>query len=164
MIEIYTDGSSRGNPGKGGLGIVILKNNEIIYSYSEQFDNVTNNQMELKAIIYAFEKIINVNKNENFTVYSDSSYCVNMCNDWIHTWAKNDWINSKKEEVKNLELVKTLYNYLKVDFPNFNIQKCHGHSGDIGNELADALASNNEAKFAKIKSENNIKDKYDIFI
>lgn len=164
MIEIYTDGSSRGNPGKGGLGIIILKNNEIIYSYSEQFDNVTNNQMELKAIIYAFEKIINVNKNENFVIYSDSSYCVNMCNDWIYTWAKNDWINSKKEEVKNLELVKTLYNYLKVDFPNFNIQKCHGHSGDIGNELADALASNNEAKFAKIKSENNIKDKYDIFI
>lgn len=76
----------------------------------------------------------------------------------------NGWKSSKNEEVKNIELVKRLYKLLKVDFPNFKIEKCNGHIGVIGNELADAAATNNEAKFEKIKKENNITSKYNFFI
>ena len=150
--------------GDGGYAVVILLNNIIEYSYSKQLANVTNNQMELQAILHAFKHIISKNPEEDFVIYCDSAYCVNICNDWIFTWAKNNWINSKKEEVKNIDLIKELYSYLKVDFPNFIIEKIPGHSDILGNELADALCSNNEAKFAKIKKENNIRDKYDFII
>ena len=150
--------------GDGGYAVVILLNNIIEYSYSKQLANVTNNQMELQAILHAFKHIISKNPEEDFVIYCDSAYCINICNDWIFTWAKNNWINSKKEEVKNIDLIKELYSYLKVDFPNFRIEKIPGHSDILGNELADALCSNNEAKFAKIKKENNIRDKYDFII
>jgi len=150
--------------GDGGYAVIILLDNTIEYSYSKQLTNVTNNQMELQAILHAFKYIISKNPEEDFVIYCDSAYCVNICNDWIFTWAKNNWINSKKEEIKNIDLIKELYSYLKVDFPNFRIEKIPGHSNIIGNELADALCSNNEAKFIKIKKENNIRDKYDFII
>ena len=150
--------------GDGGYAVVILLNNTIEYSYSMQLANVTNNQMELQAILHAFKHIISKNPEEDFIIYCDSAYCVNICNDWIFTWAKNNWINSKKEEIKNIDLIKELYSYLKIDFPNFKIEKIPGHSNILGNELADALCSNNEAKFVKIKKENNITDKYDFII
>ena len=53
MVEIYTDGSSRGNPGTGGYGVVVLIDDVIDYIFSEQEQYTTNNQMELKAIIHA---------------------------------------------------------------------------------------------------------------
>lgn len=150
--------------GDGGYAVVILLNNTIEYSYSMQLANVTNNQMELQAILHAFKHIISKNPEEDFVIYCDSAYCVNICNDWIFTWAKNNWINSKKEEIKNIDLIKELYSYLKIDFPNFKIEKIPGHNNILGNELADALCSNNEAKFVKIKKENNIRDKHDFII
>lgn len=162
MIEIYTDGSSRGNPGEGGYGIISLIDNTIDYYYSEKNNNVTNNQMELKAIIHALKIINKKYRNEECIIYSDSAYCVNICNDWIFSWAKNNWQNSKKEEVKNIDLIKELYELLKIDFPNFIIKKCSGHSNIIGNELADAIATNNLTKFTKIIKENDLylNDKY----
>lgn len=164
MIKIYTDGSSRGNPGPGGYSVIILINNIIEYSYAEYFDNVTNNQMELKAIIHAIELASNRYKEEECVIYCDSAYCVNTCNDWIRTWASNNWKNSKKEEVKNIDLMKKLYELIIKEFPNYTIEKVSGHIGVVGNELADAAASNNQAKFAKIKRENNIRDKFEYFI
>ena len=83
MIKIYTDGSAKNNGHEnsyGGFGVIILKDNKIIYKYSEFYDNVTNNQMELKALIHAFDYIKNIlNESEEFEVYSDSAYCVNIC-------------------------------------------------------------------------------------
>ena len=80
-----------------------------------------------------------------------------MCDTWIHNWANNGWLNSKKQQVENYDLVRQLYKYISQPEPNFNIQKIKGHSGEIGNELADALASNNETKFNNIIETNNIK-------
>jgi ribonuclease HI len=93
-------------------------------------------------------------------IYSDSAYCVNMFNDWISTWASNGWTNSKKEIVKNYDLVKKLYEYKKIDFPNFQVLKIKGHADNIGNELADAYAvsayTSDASKLAKILKENDI--------
>ena len=164
MIEIYTDGSSKGNPGTGGYGVVVLIDDVIDYIFSEQEQYTTNNQMELKAIIHALELIKTKYKENECIIYSDSAYCVNMCNDWINKWAQNGWKTSKNEEIKNIDLIKKLYELLKVDFPNFVIKKCIGHSGNIGNELADAAASLNSIKFAKIKKENDIIFKEEFFI
>ena len=159
MLNIYVDGSSRGNPGDGGFGVVIINNNKLEYAFSEQFNNVTNNQMELRAIIHALELIKEKYPEEEVIIHSDSAYCVNMCNDWIWTWSKNDWKNSKKQRVENYELVRKIWKFVSMEFPNFQIVKCSGHSGIIENELADRLANQDFAKFTKILEENGIEYK-----
>lgn len=156
MLNIYVDGSSRGNPGAGGFGVVIINNNKLEYAFNEQFNNVTNNQMELKAIIHALELIKEKYPEEEVIIHSDSAYCVNMCNDWIWTWSKNDWKNSKKQRVENYELVRKIWKFVSMEFPNFQIVKCSGHSGIIENELADRLANQDFTKFTKILEENGI--------
>ena len=156
MIYIYTDGSSKGNPGPGGFGVVVLENDTIKYSYREQDENTTNNREELKAILHAFNLAQTVFKEEDCIICTDSSYCCNICNNWIFSWAKNNWKNSKKKTVENLDLVQQLYNYLTIDFFNCQVIKVGGHQGDIGNELADALATLNNKKYEKIIRENNL--------
>lgn len=156
MIYIYTDGSSKGNPGPGGFGVVVLKDNTIKYSYHEQNENTTNNREELKAILHAFYLSQTKFKETDCIICTDSSYCYNICNDWIFSWAKNNWKNSKKKTVENLDLIQQLYNYLNIDFFNCQVIKVNGHQGDIGNELADALATFNNKKYEKIIRENNL--------
>lgn len=159
MLNIYVDGSSHGNPGAGGFGVVIINNNKLEYAFNEQFNNVTNNQMELRAIIHALELIKEKYPEEEVIIHSDSAYCVNMCNDWIWTWSKNDWKNSKKQRVENYELVRKIWKFISMEFPNFQIVKCSGHSGIMENELADRLANQDFAKFTKILEENGIEYK-----
>lgn len=165
MIEIFTDGSSRKSSNDGGYGVVAFQNIDsnpptIIYAYQEQLENVTNNQMELRAIIHACEFADSYYPDEEITIYSDSAYCVNSINDWMYGWARNGWINSKKEQVKNLELMKTLYKYFTTDFYHCQLKKTSAHCGIMQNELADALATANAKKFAQIIQQNNIKIKY----
>lgn len=162
MLNIYVDGSSRGNPGDGGFGVVIINNNKLEYAFSEQFNNVTNNQMELRAIIHALELIKEKYPEEEVIIHSDSAYCVNMCNNWIWTWSKNDWKNSKKQIVENYELVKRIWKFVSMEFPNFQIVKCSGHSRIIENELADRLANQDFTKFTKILEENGIEYKHNL--
>lgn len=130
------------------------------YYYSKQFQYVTNNQMELEALLHALELTQTKYIEEECVIYSDSRYVVCSFNEWLKGWAANNWKNSKNQPVENLELMKKLYKYKLIDFPNFTVEKVPGHAGLIGNEIADALASHNEAKFTKIFSENNIEDPY----
>ncbi len=159
MLRIYTDGSSRGNPGEGGYGFVVMDdNNNILHYFTKTESLITNNQAELKAILRAID-YTQSHKENTYLIYSDSAYCVNICNNWIFTWAKNDWKNSKKKTIENVNLIKYLYEYLIIDFNNFQVLKTSGHSGVIGNELADALATNNKDKFFNLIKENNITNK-----
>lgn len=159
MIKIYTDGSCRGN-GKanssGGFGVAILKDDKLIYKYGEQCEGTTNNREELKAILHALELTQTRFKSEECYIYSDSAYCVNMCRDWIWTWHSRGWVRAKNQPIENLDLVQAIYSYLTIEFNNFTIWKVSGHAGEIGNEIADALATNNEAKLDKIFKENDV--------
>ena len=172
MREIYVDGACKGNPGPGGFGVVILEDipnweisrsekppqrQEIFYAYKEHCVETTNNREELKAIIHAFDLALKYFRFETCIIYTDSAYCANICNNWIRTWAKNNWKNSKKETVENLDLVQTIYKYLNADFFNCQVAKTPGHSGILGNELADALASDNVKKMTRLIKENNLK-------
>lgn len=159
MIKIYVDGSSRGNPGPGGSGVVVYDSikKEVMYAFSQQYEHITNNQAELYALLYAIKLARSTYGNEYCIIYSDSAYCVNTCKSWIFNWARNNWKNSKNKTVENLEIMKVLYRLLTVTEPNYDIQKIAGHSGEIGNELADALATNDENKFEKILKENDVK-------
>ena len=154
MIYIYADGASKGNPGPGGFGIAVMENINIKYMFSKQYENITNNQGELKALLLALGLATSIFKNEKVTILSDSAYCVNMFNDWIHNWARNGWKNSKNKTVENYELILQLYEFAKIDFPKFSVEKVMGHCGILGNEIADALASNNQEKLEKIFLEN----------
>ena len=153
----YTDGSSKGNPGPGGYGVVEydIQSNRIFYIYSEYFKNVTNNQMELKAILHVI-KLAATDKENFYLVYSDSAYAVNSINTWMNRWARNGWVNSKKKPVENLDLIQEIYSYLEFPMENFDLRKIDGHSGHLGNELADALATGNMKKKEELKHKYNI--------
>ena len=149
--HIFTDGSSRGNPGKGGWGMVVMNEDEtkIFYTDSNFEDNVTNNRMELKAMICALG-YAESNPDDKFVIYSDSAYVVNSCNSWLRTWSANGWKNSKKQIVENVDLMKAIWDYISRPFFNVEVCKCKGHEGDTGNELADAIATGDMLKFKTI--------------
>lgn len=157
MIEIYTDGSSKGNPGLGGWATVVYKDGEYITHRAQYEDYVTNNRMELKGLLCAL-LFANEIKDEEIIIYSDSAYCVNALNGWILGWKKLNW-NRSKGELKNKDLFQQLYNLYwdeesgtPMRKENIIITKVSGHAGVIGNEFADALCSDNKEKINKIKA------------
>lgn len=166
-MVFYVDGSCKGNPGPGGFGVVrvvsvlrqtyseYIESKSIAYKYSEQCENTTNNREEMKAMLHVFQYVENEGNPLTF-IYSDSAYVVNMCTDWIFTWAKNGWKNSKNKQVENIDLVLKLYDYISKDTFNCIISKVKGHNDIPENELADALATQNFRKFEKICKTNNI--------
>lgn len=161
MMEFYTDGACKGNPGPGGFGVCSIRGDRVVYMHSEQCEDTTNNREEMKAILHVFklvkDKIYDFIPNpEPVVIYSDSAYCVNMINDWIWKWANNGWKNSKKQTVENIDLVKELYKYLNIEFFPCQVIKVKGHNGVVANELADALATDNEAKCQKILKEHDL--------
>lgn len=141
---IYTDGSAHPNPGPGGYGIVGVENDVVSFVRSKQYKGpVTNNEMELKAILYSFLNY-GVKDNGDFVqvpvVYSDSSYCVNTFNEWMFNWARNGWINSSKKKPENLDLIIEYYNWYQKGY-RIDLRKVKGHAGHEWNELADQLAT-----------------------
>lgn len=146
--HIYTDGSARFNPGPGGWGVVVMNEDESkVFFLEHDFDGyTTNNRMELTALLCALGYAESHPK-DYFIIYSDSAYVVNSCNTWMRGWAANCWRNSKKQIVENVDLMQAIWDYLSRDFFNAEICKCDGHAGDVGNELADALATHNWAKY-----------------
>ncbi len=135
-IEIFTDGACSGNPGRGGYG-VILSYNGVTKEISEGFESTTNNRMELLAAIKGLEAL---KEKCEVTLYSDSKYLVDAINkNWIESWQKNGWKNSKKEPVKNRELFERLIVLLKTHSVEFCWVK--GHDGHKENERCDFLAT-----------------------
>lgn len=134
-ITLYSDGASRGNPGKGGWGVVLLygKIHKTFYGF---VNNVTNNQMELTAAIRGLEQL---KEPCHVTLYTDSKYVVDGMKTWIINWKKNAWRTQANQPVKNQELWKQLEKLNSIHKIDWFWVK--GHSGNINNELADALAN-----------------------
>lgn len=133
QVHIYTDGSSRGNPGPGGYGIVMeWVGKKYRREFSAGFRKTTNNRMELLAVIEALEKI--KMDNVNITVFSDSKYVVDAINKkWIDGWIRRKWKN-----VKNVDLWKRFikaYNRAPARFVWIK-----GHNDHPQNERCDKLA------------------------
>ncbi|HAN30311.1 MAG TPA: hypothetical protein DCQ06_01815 [Myxococcales bacterium] len=133
---IFTDGSCSPNPGPGGWGVAWLRKGELIHQAHGSDDDTTNNRMELKALIEALQM---VETDQPVTVYTDSQLCANTINQWAVGWAARGW-KRKSGPIKNLELVQQLY-ALKQNLPLVEIQWIAAHSGYLGNELADSLAT-----------------------
>lgn len=132
-IKLYTDGSSRGNPGNGGYGAILLWGNHR-KELSQGYKHTTNNRMELMGVIAGLEAI---KKNEvPVIVYSDSQYIVNAVEKgWLKTWIKTDFKGGKK----NADLWKRYHALAK----NFSIKFIwvKGHADNPYNNQCDLLAT-----------------------
>lgn len=151
-VDIFTDGSSRGNPGPGGYGSILrfVDRNGRVHEkeLSQGFRCTTNNRMELLGVIKALEAL---KSPCDITLYSDSQYVVNAFNQhWVEGWLKRGWKNAKKEPVKNPDLWKRLLAAKKPHQMTFVWVK--GHAGHPENERCDALAT------AAADSDNLIED------
>ena len=129
-IIIYTDGSAKGNPGKGGYGIVMLSGKHR-KEISEGFLLTTNNRMELMAVIVGLESI---KKTSSVVVYSDSKYVVNAVEKgWLFNWQKKLFKGKKNSDLWIRFL--SVYNKHSVRFVWVK-----GHNNNVENERCDRLA------------------------
>jgi len=143
-IFLYTDGSSLGNPGPGGYGIVLISEKGHYKEMSEGFRRTTNNRMELLSVIVGLETIRN--KESEIVVVSDSKYVVDAVNKgWIDNWQKKGL--SKK---KNPDLWKRFLDARKG--LNLTFDWVKGHAGNKYNEKCDHLAVK-AAKGKKLKTD-----------
>ena len=134
-VIIYTDGGCRGNPGPGGWGAVMFfgQHEKELYGYEE---NTTNNRMELTAAIKALEALT---RPCEITLITDSQYVRQGITEWLDGWKKRGWKTAAKKPVKNKDLWQRLDE--AVNKHHIEWQWVKGHSGDEGNERADALAN-----------------------
>lgn len=139
-VEIYTDGACSGNPGPGGYGTVLVHIDKDGIKHEKELSQgykcVTNNQMELMAVIVGLESL---KKACNVTLYSDSKYVVDAFNNkWIDGWITKGWKTAGKTPVKNVELWQRL---LKAKEPHdVEFIWVKGHAGHEYNERCDTLA------------------------
>lgn len=146
IIEIYTDGSSLGNPGPGGWGTVLVENGKIIKELGGCEKNTTNNRMELMAVIETLKYISSNHKNDDIKIHADSSYVLTGITSWIFNWEKNGWRTANKKEVMNQDLWKELIELIRNYDNKIVWEKVKGHSGHIYNDKADEIATSYAAK------------------
>lgn len=138
MITIYTDGSSRGNPGPGGWAGVILFPDSVIEVGGRE-SHTTNNRMELMGAIYSLKLVKSRSSIKNIEIYTDSQYVMKGITVWIKEWQVNNWKTASKKTVSNQDLWKELLvivSNLSVDW-----KYVAGHSGHELNERCDEIAT-----------------------
>lgn len=133
MITIYTDGSSRGNPGPGGWSAIIF-DGEIVKEIGGREEHTTNNRMELTAAIRALE-----NLTKKVLIYTDSEYVMKGITEWIKKWQAKGWKTTNKKPVLNQDLWQKLLEVSKNK--NLNWKYVAGHSGDKLNDRCDEIAT-----------------------
>lgn len=139
-IIVFTDGSSRGNPGPGGFGLVIVKKDigKIIERGGRE-THTTNNRMELFAAHDALEYL--KDSASDITIYTDSAYLINGVTKWIYGWEKNGWKTSTKTDVENKDIWMLLAQDVRRIKAKLSWEKIKGHAGVPGNERADEIAT-----------------------
>ena len=135
MVEIYTDGACKGNPGVGGWGAILRFGGKEKELFGGEV-NTTNNRMEMTAVIEALKTL---SRSCDAVVFTDSSYVQKGISEWIHGWKRNGWKTADKKPVKNADLWQTLDTLAaghKIEW-----RWIRGHAGHPENERADALAN-----------------------
>ena len=135
LVEMYTDGACRGNPGKGGWG-VLLRYGEAEKALYGGEKLTTNNRMELTAVIKGLEALT---KSCRIKITTDSKYVLQGVTEWMPNWKKRNWRTANKKPVLNVELWQQLDELVAQHEIEWNWVK--GHSGQPENELADQLAN-----------------------
>jgi ribonuclease HI len=141
QVELYSDGSSRHNPGPGGFGTILRYTDPTGQRHEKElsrgYRRTTNNRMELMGVITGLEAL---KRPCTVDVYTDSQYVVNpFKQNWIRGWVKRGWVNSKKEPVKNPDLWKRLLKAMEPHDVTYHWVR--GHNGHPENERCDTLAT-----------------------
>ena len=134
-VTIYTDGACKGNPGPGGWGALMIAGDNRRELWGGELAT-TNNRMELTAAIEALRAL---KRPTRVRLFTDSKYVMQGIETWIHGWKKNGWRTSDKKPVKNMDLWQALDALAVAQQVEWRWVK--GHSGDPGNERADALSN-----------------------
>lgn len=137
MILIYTDGSSRGNPGPGGWGAIIATDSKVIELGGGE-KHTTNNRMELLAAIRSLQEIKKYKLIEDIEIFSDSTYVVKGITEWIFSWQKKGWKKADKKPVENRDLWEELVEATSGLGIVWKIVP--GHAGISANERCDEIA------------------------
>ena len=135
QIEIYTDGACRGNPGPGGWGALLIAGRHRKTLHGGEHET-TNNRMELTAAIEALNALKRPSK---VVLHTDSKYVMDGISEWLVNWKKRGWKTANKKPVKNQDLWIALDE--AVQRHDIRWKWVRGHTGDPGNEEADALAN-----------------------
>lgn len=137
-IIIFTDGSSRGNPGPGGWASVIVKDDHVTELGARE-SMTTNNRMELSAAIGALAHHSLQDQNDEITIFTDSSYVIKGITTWVKIWKRNGWLTKTKQDVSNKDL------WMKLDEvasgKKIEWKYVGGHVGVVGNERCDEIAT-----------------------
>jgi len=137
VVEIYTDGACKGNPGPGGWGVLLQTAGASKELFGGEL-NTTNNRMEITAVIEALSAL---KRPCQVTLYLDSEYVRKGITEWITGWKARGWRTASKTAVKNVDLWQQLDALIAATDHRIDWRWVRGHSGDPGNERADALAN-----------------------
>jgi len=150
QVHIYTDGSSRGNPGPGGYGIVMQwVGTPYVKEFSQGYVKTTNNRMELLAVIVALERL--KNENTSAKVFTDSKYVVDSVDKkWVFGWEKKGY-----KDKKNSDLWKRFLKIYRKQ--NVSFQWIKGHNNHKQNDRCDFLAVESSKKEGLLIDEEYIK-------
>ena len=135
VVEIYSDGACRGNPGPGGWGVLLRAGKAEKELWGGEADT-TNNRMELTAVIRALEAL---KRRSRVRLYTDSQYVQKGISAWIHDWKRRGWRTAEKKPVKNVDLWQRLDELAALHDVEWHWVR--GHAGHIENERADRLAN-----------------------
>jgi ribonuclease HI len=138
LVEVFADGACEPNPGPGAWAFVVFSNGKEAHSASGADLDTTNNRMELTAALRALEWIGASGNASQASLQSDSEYVVKGCNEWRHRWKAKDW-RKNGADIPNADLWMLLDASLEAQ--PLQLRWVRGHAGNIGNERADALAS-----------------------
>lgn len=136
-IRIFTDGSSRGNPGPGGWGAIVDTGSTVIELGGRE-DRTTNNRMELSAALHALRRLRDEGLMEA-SVYTDSKYLIQGITSWVSGWQRNGWVTSAKKDVENRDLWEGLVHASAGLSLSWN--HVDGHAGVPANERCDEIAT-----------------------
>lgn len=156
-IEVYTDGSAKGNGTKkavGGWAYIVLENGEQVHGDCGYQYRTSNQKMELYAAIEACRYLADrYTTFDSFTIYSDSAYLINCANNkWYNKWYENNWKNSKGDPVANKFYWRALVPFFE-DY-HYTFKKVKGHSNVKYNNIVDKLAQA-AAEVGRKKHESN---------
>jgi ribonuclease HI len=140
LVEIWTDGACKGNPGPGGWGALMRSGGTERELFGGARDT-TNNRMELQAVI---EALAALKRRCKVVVHTDSQYVKNGITEWLPQWERRGWKTADRKPVKNVELWQQLDR--EVQRHDVSWRWVRGHAGDAGNERADALANRGVAQ------------------
>lgn len=145
LFHIYADGSFDAASRSGGRAFVVVEGDCQIHTSSGAMLGPSNNTFEILAVIQALSWLEREASTAAAVIWTDSAHVVEGCGRWRHIWRGNDWKRVRANSHERRRAIPDAFLWQELDallerIPQVRIQLCKGHSGTVGNEIADAAA------------------------